>query len=83
MTKSLIKDKINHYGFSHQEMQVVKCVIKGLSNKEIASVLDISENTVKEYLSNIFRKAGVSNRTTLAVKILLGNRQNKKLNSSS
>jgi len=51
-------------------MQVVKYVIKGFSNKEIASALGLSEDTVKEYLSNAFRKAGVNNRTALAVKFL-------------
>lgn len=70
--KSLVKRKNKHYNLSRREMQVVKYLLKGFSNKEIASVLDLSEDTVKEYLGNAFRKAKVNNRTALAVKILLG-----------
>jgi len=65
-----MRKKNKRCNFSRREMQVVKYVIKGFSNKEIASALGLSEDTVKEYLSNAFRKAGVNNRTALAVKIL-------------
>ena len=45
-----------------------------MSNKEIAFALDISENTVKTHVKNIFGKIGVSDRTsaaTLAIKRVL------------
>lgn len=72
-----MREKNNRDNFSLRENQVVNYVLKGFSNKQIALVLNLSENTVKEYLGNIFRKTGVNNRTALAVKIL----QNRKLNS--
>lgn len=46
-------------------------IVGGMSNKEIAFALDITENTVKTHVKNIFEKIGVSDRTsasTLAVK---------------
>jgi two-component system nitrate/nitrite response regulator NarL len=45
----------------------LKRFVSGRSNKEIAAKLSISEDTVKHHLSNIFDKAGVSNRLELAI----------------
>ena len=42
-------------------------IAAGSSNKEIASVLNISERTVKNHISNIFKKIDVSDRTQAAV----------------
>lgn len=50
-----------------REIEVLKLVASGLFNKEIASKLDISERTVKNHISNIFRKIDVSDRTQAAV----------------
>ena len=41
-------------------------IVGGMSNKEIAFALDISENTVKTHTRNIFDKLGVSDRTSAA-----------------
>ena len=41
-------------------------IVGGMSNKEIAFALDISENTVKTHNQNIFAKIGVSDRTSAA-----------------
>lgn len=45
------------------EQIVLRMVVGAMSNKEIAFGLDISENTVKTHLKNIFDKLGVSDRT--------------------
>jgi DNA-binding CsgD family transcriptional regulator len=50
---------------SDRERQVVDILLLGLSNKEIAQKLFISESTVKKHLSRIFEKLGISNRTEL------------------
>ena len=47
---------------SKRESQVVRYLAEGLSNKEIAKELDLSEHTVKNYLFRIFNKLGVSSR---------------------
>ena len=48
---------------SEREIEVVRLVAAGLSNRDIAQHLFISEKTVKTHLSNIMGKLGVSNRT--------------------
>ena len=50
-----------------REMQVLRHIALGLSNKEIAMALEISVETVKEHVQNILRKIGVLNRTQAAV----------------
>lgn len=49
-----------------RERDVVKWVIQGMTNKEIAARLDISDKTVKTHLSNIFSKLKVNRRLQLA-----------------
>jgi DNA-binding NarL/FixJ family response regulator len=50
-----------------REKQIVDCVCKGKLNKEIAHQLHLAEGTVKAFMSTIFSKTGVSNRTALAI----------------
>ncbi|HVS75848.1 MAG TPA: response regulator transcription factor [Steroidobacteraceae bacterium] len=50
-----------------RQMRVLKLLAQGLSNKQIARELEISEITVKAHVSLIFRKLGVSNRTQAAI----------------
>ncbi len=59
-------------GYSERELDIVKAVAEGLSNKEIASKLFISEGTVKNYITNILSKENLSHRTALAVYYLTG-----------
>ena len=57
----------NEEGLTKREMEVLKLIAEGLFNKEIADKLSISEKTVKNHVSNIFRKINVSDRTQAAV----------------
>ncbi|MDQ1901636.1 response regulator transcription factor [Paracoccus sp. WLY502] len=52
---------------SRREAEIVRLVRQGCCNKDIAKHLDISEKTVKHYMTTIFRKLEVRNRTELAV----------------
>ena len=48
------------------ESNVLRMIVGGMSNKEIAFALDVSENTIKSHIQNIFGKIGVSDRTSAA-----------------
>ena len=59
-------------GYTERELEIVRAVADGLSNKEIASKLYISEGTVKNYITSILAKEGLSHRTALAVYYITG-----------
>lgn len=59
------KDKID--SLTRRELEVLIQVANGMFNKEIATSLNISERTVKNHISNIFKKIDVSDRTQAAV----------------
>ena len=55
------------FGLTSREIEIISAIKEGSSNREIASKLAISEETVKRHLSNIYSKLGVSSRLELAV----------------
>ena len=55
------------FGITPQEKEIIEEIAKGLSNKEIADKLCLSEGTVRNYLSNILRKLDLRDRTNLAI----------------
>lgn len=52
---------------THREKEVAVEAAKGLSNKEIARILDITERTVKAHLASIFERLGAKDRLQLAL----------------
>jgi len=54
-------------GLSSRELHVLKQVAAGLSNKQIARRLGISEKTVRNHLTRVFSKLGATNRTEAVV----------------
>jgi len=52
---------------SEREMEVLNCVVDGMSNKEIAVMLGISHQTVKNHITSILRKFNVEDRTQAVV----------------
>jgi DNA-binding NarL/FixJ family response regulator len=55
------------FGLTSREMQVIKLISSGYTNKDLAKELSISENTAKHHITNIFDKLGVSNRMELVL----------------
>ncbi len=76
MTTELIKEfnqgsttieKPKHELLTKREVEVLELITEGMLNKEIAAQLYISEKTVKNHVSNIFKKLNVSDRTQAAI----------------
>ena len=69
--------------FSEKEVQILREVVKGDSNKEIAETLQMSYYTVRDYVKSLLEKTHLQSRTELAVKavssglIVLGNNTSK------
>lgn len=55
------------FGLTQRELEVVSAVAAGYTNKDIAQKFSISEHTVKNHLTNIFDKLGLSNRLELVL----------------
>ena len=57
----------NENELTQREYEVITLIADGMNNKDIADRLFISEKTVKNHVSNIFRKINVSDRTQAAI----------------
>lgn len=62
----ILSANIGQEDLTPTESNVLRMIVGGMSNKEIAFALDVSENTVKSHNQNIFSKIGVSDRTSAA-----------------
>lgn len=65
INRDIDKEKLE--SLTKREIEILAQVASGMFNKEIAINLDISERTVKNHISNIFKKIDVSDRTQAAV----------------
>ncbi|EGD48633.1 two component transcriptional regulator, LuxR family [Ruminiclostridium papyrosolvens DSM 2782] len=61
------QDKSIANNLTNREVEVLKLIAEGMINKEIAKTLYISEKTVKNHISNIFKKLDVNDRTQAAI----------------
>lgn len=67
------KLKINEELFTQRELEIIKEISKGYSNKEIGKRLFISEGTVKNHITSILNKLNLKHRTQIAVYYLTDN----------
>jgi two-component system nitrate/nitrite response regulator NarL len=58
---------VRRFNLTPRELEIIRAVVDGQGNKEIASRLGVAEPTVKHHLTSIFDKVGVSNRLELAL----------------
>ena len=68
MSRAMFKEQ--HANLTQREYEVLKLVVDGMSNNEIAEKLTISEHTAKAHVCNIIQKLVVDDRTQAAVKAL-------------
>jgi DNA-binding NarL/FixJ family response regulator len=68
--KTIASDKLS--ALTPREKEIVRLIVGGASNKQVATALDISERTVKGHLSNVFQKLGVSDRLRLVLYVTDG-----------
>ena len=62
----ILSENLGQEDLTPAEVNVLRMIVGGMSNKEIAFALDISENTAKTHVKNIFDKIGVYDRTSAA-----------------
>lgn len=60
-------DKLKIESLTKRELEILLLLSQGMFNKQIAEICDIRERTVKNHISNIFKKIDVSDRTQAAV----------------
>lgn len=65
--------KISNGKFTEREIEVIKAIAEGLSNREISKKLFISEGTARNYITNILDKTELDHRTQIAIQYLKGN----------
>ncbi len=69
------------YTLTEREINLIELVVYGKSNKEIAAELNITEGRVKNIITNILSKLGISDRTSLAVYAVKNKYINKRFDS--
>ncbi|MEZ5427875.1 MAG: response regulator transcription factor [Pyrinomonadaceae bacterium] len=62
----ILSENLGQEDLTPTERKVLAMIVEGKANKEIAYALEVSENTVKTHVKNIFSKLGVSDRTSAA-----------------
>jgi DNA-binding NarL/FixJ family response regulator len=62
-----VQPPLESYGLTKAELAVVTSIAEGLTNKEIAGKLFLSEGTVKNYITDVLSKLGLRDRTQIAI----------------
>jgi DNA-binding NarL/FixJ family response regulator len=65
-----LKERASRPDFTPREMDVLRLIVQGSCNKEIATGLDVSDSNVRLYVSRVLAKLGVADRTQAAVKAI-------------
>ena len=60
---TLNEERLKHLGITRRELEILELMAQGMSNREIAEKLFVSENTVKTHSSRLFDKLGARRRT--------------------
>ena len=71
LSKDPLSDEYK-YKFSKREAEIIDALIQGKNNRQIAESVNLSYNTIKTHVKNIYKKAGVTNRTELTFLLMGG-----------
>ena len=61
---------MRHRILTNRELEVFSLLIKGNTTKDVACLLNISEKTVRNHISNVIQKLGVTGRSSAVVELL-------------
>ena len=70
--QNILHEKPIEVDLSQREKEIIELIAQGLSNKQIADQLFISQGTVKNYISNILSKTELDHRTQIAIEHIKG-----------
>lgn len=65
-----IQESVDYIALTDKESQVLNHLVKGMTNKEIASLMFVSNETIKTHLSNIYDKLHVTSRSQAVIKAI-------------
>lgn len=65
--RALVAERARSQDLTDREMDVLRCLTKGLGNREIAAELGIAENTVRIHVARVLQKLGVTDRTQAVI----------------
>jgi DNA-binding CsgD family transcriptional regulator len=69
---ALLKPLFRHWKLNNRERQIIQLLLNDKSNKEIASHMELSQNTVKGYMKLLMRRLDVSSRAGILARLLIG-----------
>jgi DNA-binding NarL/FixJ family response regulator len=64
---NIARRRVKAFGLTRRELEIVRAIVDGYTNKQIAKRSSISESTVKRHVTHIFDKLGASNRIEIAL----------------
>jgi DNA-binding NarL/FixJ family response regulator len=64
------ESRVNRFGLSEVELDVLRFVAKGLSNAEVGRVMNIERRTVRTHLGHIYKKLGVNTHVEAVIKVM-------------
>src|SRR6185503_15961454 len=68
-SQPLLRSAKKRFTFTDREVSVVQHLLKGMTNKEIANEMDVTEQTVKEHIKNVMKKTNTLTRTAILLAV--------------
>lgn len=69
MTEEDKKRTVEDFQFNEKEIEIVELIARGYNNREIAALLKYSDGTIRNYISTIYNKIGIHNRSQAVIQL--------------